>query len=221
MKYITCLVVLLMTIGLIVGCRGTEAVHEGIEEVPNPRPVTEPVLPEPKEDEVVKVEGYWEENTYINDFFGISLEVPEGWHRLTDEELLLIEATGNSILETGSGIANLLGISEQSFASVENFNPSLLINAYEGDYKDEDILNTMSEVEAALRGTGAEFDFDPPMPADWLGGIKGVEMHMSIPFEDTLIRQSFFVAAVDGWVMEVTATYTDGEAELFSLLLNN
>ena len=159
----------------------------------------------------------------ILSYFDVSMTLPLGWHRMTKEELTIIEATGSAIMDTNSEVFNLIGMAQRPLDTAPVFNPSLLMNTYKGDMETtEDIMNLMEGVERSLSEEDLGFEFEPPAVTTYFKGLEGVEMRLSLQVDESLlIHQLFFVAVQEGWVLEVTATYSAEEEALFKDMLLN
>lgn len=197
-----------------VGCRGNndgqeeplldEAIHMSEEVGP-----TDPLM------------GDISDGHYSNPFFGINMTFPEGWHQLTAEELRIIEATGSTIAESVSEVSSLVAVTARPLDQQDVFNPSLLLNTYQTLYdRNEDLMVLMEDMEIDLASMEIGFDFDEPEKKTYFDGVEGVELRMSLPVNESIIYQTFFVAVVDGWLLEVTATYSESEKVLMDDMLS-
>ena len=151
--------------------------------------------------------GSWTENTYTNDFLGVTYNMPEGWTRYTDEEIKEVMELGSELTdasELSKKLSELTSVTYMMTSSVTGTNVILMsekpvISVSERSYAES--LKTQLEAQTAMKYNLSEIKTET---------IDGKEF-VTIEADVETLKQKYYIYKVDKCIVcaIITATAND------------
>ena len=220
-----------LIIGLVIlmvsGCRGNVK-NDGseiraTEEIPVVEETTveaEATFTEPEE-----TIGDVVENHYINDYFNVTFEVPNGWVVLSEKEMRTLMTKGQQVLEKENNdmakdlavveVLNLFGVFRYPISEGGRVNPSLIITA-EKLVESSGIIDGKTYLEASkkfLEQTGLSYDLGYPDLKSYSDFREYGEFYGSIQVGGQEIRQRYVAFVSNGYIVSCVMTYESSDGE--------
>ena len=161
------------------------------------------------------------EDHYVNEFFGIELELPKTWIVLTEEEMARIMQTGQAIVSepeqrydvTELEMLNLLGAFKYPFDEAVAMNPSLYISAERLD-ETKNISSGEAYLEKAKVGIehlDESIVFDQEIETIKIQEKIFTKSQATIDLGYMVIYQVHYVTLTRGYALNIIATYMEDE----------
>lgn len=181
--------------------------------------------------------GEWEENTYKNDYFGMTLVIPEEWTILTQEEVDYITSLGQEqISENNEELAENIDYSlertlhfvysyKYPLNYIEEFNPNFISLAENLSLIAGIAVKTGSDylelTKSGLEEAGLGYTFEE-MKSEEIDGKKFDVMYAETDIYGFDIKQKYYAAIESGYALIFIISYTSDEqlSELNSILDN-
>lgn len=179
-----------------------------------PEPVGDPSL--------VKAMGRWNDKTYTNDYFDISLSAPADWTIFTDEQMQQAIDAGNQAVagdnqdllkqaeQAKDWTANLMMVSDSDFEKPSNANVNVtaeMLDAYGGVFggTDQDFLSViLSGIKQIQKNATLS-----PIKTVKLGNTSFATSSISLDVAGTPATQDIYVKASEGYLLIINAVYKD------------
>jgi hypothetical protein len=173
--------------------------------------------------DVVFSAGRVDSGTYVNDYFHLAMDIPEGWSVQGQQEVdeLLTEgiemATSDEAKReemaraTEEGTVFLLTMFRHPPGTQVVFNQSLMLLAedltkYPFIRKGSDYLKGVDE---QLRASDLEYTEMTPMPTREYGGLEFDGMSVGLSTGGTFVMQDYLCAVSEGYALSVIISYLD------------
>lgn len=150
--------------------------------------------------------GTWNENTYTNEFLGLSYSKPNDWTRYTDEQIKDVMKIGAELTDASEitkKLAELTSVTYLMSSSPNGSNVILmsektLVNMSEQSYAET--LKKQLEAQETLKYTLSD------VKKETLGGKEFVTVEASVE----TINQKYYIYKVDNYVVSIIVTATQG-----------
>lgn len=166
--------------------------------------------------------------TYTNDYLGLNIDIPKTWTVATKEELEMVLNTGEAILNeeevvlAETEIVTLFGVFKYPLKEQVLMNPSIIMNAEKLDpniglITGEDYLLASRDV---LSETKLPYEFGDSIEEVELAGKIFDKMTARIVTESLTVNQLYYATVIEGYAINIIATYTEdeGKDEILSVL---
>lgn len=170
--------------------------------------------------------GTFEGNNYINEYFGFTMELPQEWHMVTDEEKeFLLNASGEVISENNEDLAEQIDLSKEKIIYLvwaykypltytDGYNPSFLCMGENLGLFNGTIIKTGEDyIEATkktLDQTGLEYQYDE-ITTEKIGDKNFDVMEMSLDYQGIKIYQKYYVTIINKYALVYILSYTTEE----------
>jgi hypothetical protein len=166
--------------------------------------------------------------TYVNEFFGLELPLPEGWYVQSRADNAQLEQVEGNVLDFGPAdslgavpidrlrVTYLLVAFQHAPGTQEDgkFNPGL--NLIANYLQPQDSINSatsyLEQVREELLASGM-FQGGDNIQALELSGQTFQQMDMSFSFEGMDIKQRYLVLLLQDYALQLTLSYTSPEEE--------
>lgn len=150
--------------------------------------------------------GSWDENTYTNEFLGVTYSKPADWTRYTDEQIKDVMQLGKDLVdasELSKKLAELTSVTYLMSSSPNGSNVILmsektLVSMSEQSYAES--LKSQLESQTALSYTLSD------IKKETIDGNEFVTIEASIQ----TINQKYYIYKVDNYIVSIIVTATDG-----------
>lgn len=168
-------------------------------------------------------EGHVDGGRYVNDYFGLSMELPKGW-------VLQDKKEAQALMDKGVGMiskdkeeehmlkkamevqtANLVTLFHYEPGSPVSFNPSFIVMAENvhslpGIKEGKDYLFHARQLMESSR---MPFTYDGELPDMIVDGVDFQAMKMSVHSPMASVDQNYYCAVKDGFALSVVMSYQD------------
>lgn len=165
-------------------------------------------------------------NTYVNGFFGMTVEKPADWYAQSAEEAILLQQQGNRMLAGDDKNMKamidaaletslpLFGFFEFPPGTPGKMNPNVLsvaenIKMYPGITEPCDYVNAVKEILA--RGQ-LNYEFGSECQNTTVGGKRAGYLDATLKVADFTVSQRYHALLTDGYAVSVIQTYTDDQS---------
>ncbi|TDY04356.1 hypothetical protein [Thiohalophilus thiocyanatoxydans] len=162
-------------------------------------------------------------NTYVNGFFGMSVEKPDDWYAQSSEEAIMLQQQDGKILSAdGENMEAMIEAAMESTLPLFGFfkkppgtpgtiNTNVLsvaenIKMYPDIEKPCDYINAMKEV---LEQGQLDYQFDSDCQTTRLGGKVSGHMDASLTVANHDVSQSYYALINKGYAISFIQTYAD------------
>ena len=157
--------------------------------------------------------GSWNENTYTNDFLGISYTMPDGWVRKTDEEILEDMELGAELIgnnsELNKKIAELTSVTYFMTSDITTGNNIIVMsektyssNITTDKYMDA-VVKNIQKVDTINYTIGERKE-------ETINGFKYESLDLSAVSDGITINQKYYVRKNGRYFISVVVTSTNG-----------
>ena len=150
--------------------------------------------------------GSWNENTYTNEFLGLTYSNPDGWVRYTDEQIKDIMKLGSELIdasEISKKLSELTSVTYMMSSSANGSNVILMsekpiVSMSEKTYAET--LKTQLENQQALDYVLSD------IKNETINGKEFVTIEASVQN----INQKYYIYKVDNYIVSLIMTATEG-----------
>lgn len=168
--------------------------------------------------------GKIENNQYINDFFNISVDIPEDWFIQNEEQIKEMQKMGRELVvgdneQLNAAIkvseintANLLSVNKYELGAPVDFNPSFGLIAENlshapGVKKGSDYL---FQVRRLLEQSKIEYNqLDKKFKKTIISGHEFYILNSEIDYMGTIIKQSYYTTIKNKFAVSFVITFSD------------
>lgn len=213
-KYLPLFFALIMSLG--VACNNGNTGNNGSE-------TRDTTTSEPKAPAVLNY-GVQDGYTYSNDYFGLTVEVPEGWFVRNRQENAMMEQAGNAapVPIEALQVIYLVDAFVHEPGSIVEYNPG--VNIVATNLTEDDGSATNEAYLLKLRenlGKFTNYSFpDETITTQKVGGVEMGKAFGQTLIEGINILQEYYVTMRKGYVIQMTVSYADDaqKAELMKLV---
>lgn len=162
-------------------------------------------------------------NTYVNSFFGMSVEKPADWYSQSAEETIMLQQQGSKVLSGDDknmeamieaameSSLPLFGFFENPPGTPGTINTNVLsvaenIKMYPGIKKPCDYVNAVKEI---LDKGQLNYQFDSDCQTTRVGGKASGYMDVSLSVANFDVSQRYYAIISDGYAISLIQTYAD------------
>lgn len=150
--------------------------------------------------------GSWNENTYTNEFLGLTYYKPDDWTRFTDEQIKDVMEIGSELTdasELAKKLSELTSVTYLMSSSSDGSNVILmsekpLVNMSEQSYAES--LKSQLESQTSMSYTLSDIE------KETIDGSEFVTIEASVQ----TINQKYYIYKVDDYVVSIIVTATKG-----------
>lgn len=167
-----------------------------------------------------------QDNIYVNELFGLSVEKPGGWYAQNVEEMIMSQQRGNKILAgddknmqamleaAKDSSLPIFGFYEYPPGTPDKINPNILsvaenIKLYPGIKHPCDYVNA---VKSLLQQGKLEYTFNGDCQTGSLAGRKTGYLEASLNLGNLAITQRYYAILANGYALSFIQTFTDKES---------
>ena len=169
--------------------------------------------------------GNQEGNKYTNDYFGLELDVPEGWTIASDEEKkALMQAGQDAIAESNEDLAEQLDLAKEKTLNLmfafkypfthQGVNPNVLCMAENlgllGSVAVKSGKDYLAMTKTGMEQTGMPYTFGE-VTTEKLGGKDFDTMEATMDAGEIKITQKYYAAIFDGYALIFINTFFNDE----------
>ena len=171
--------------------------------------------------------GTVENSVYRNEFFGMTLTIPDGWSVKSQEELNANAEKGIRAIAGDDAVLGRklkselkqvlypLGASKHPLGSPVLINPSILISAE--NVSDQPDITSGSDCNARARKLLEMIDlplvFSEDTTTEQFGGTSFDIMTLKMAVRDSEVKQKYYAAIIKGYELGIVITYESDEEE--------
>lgn len=181
--------------------------------------------------------GKVENNEYVNSYFNVRMNIPEGWNVQAQEQIDHITKVGKDIVagddENMKAIlkasdvnsANLLGVFQHEYGAAVSFNPNFMVIAE--NFQQAPGIRTGKEYLFHSRKLLAQSQFqydhiDEDFGREVIDGVEFYTMNAAISMMGIDIRQIYYCTIIKGFSFNVIISYsTDQEKQVLLDVINS